>query len=275
MTTTICKNCQHELPETFCPACGEKRFDKHQLTIKHFAEETLEGLIHFDTKFLRTLKTLFAKPGQLASDFVEGLQTRYMKPIAFFVVINLLFFMVMVFNPYSLALNNYIKFKPFINYGTQQAVAKKIADLHVSEKLYTSVFNTKIKSESKAYIFIFIPIYGLICSLLFITYKRMLVEHLIFALHFVAFILCLFFLQIYLIIYPLNIIFNGTHQDDIESLMGIVISASAAIYFFFAARRFYRSGILWSALTALIIGYTFFDLIQVYRMLLFYKIIHF
>lgn len=275
MTTTICKNCHHELPETFCPNCGEKRFDKHQLTIKHFAEETLEGLVHFDTKFLRTLRTLFAKPGQLASDFVEGRQTRYMKPIAFFIVINLLFFMLMVFNPYSLALENYIKFKPFINYGTQQAVAKKIANLHVSEKMYSGIFNTKIKSESKAYIFMFIPVYGILCSLLFITYKRMFVEHLIFSLHFVAFILCLFFLQIYLIMFPLDVIFKGTHQNDIEEIMSLFISTCVAIYFFFAARRFYRSSTWWSALTALIIAYTFFDLMQAYRMFLFYKIIHF
>ncbi|MGY3210948.1 DUF3667 domain-containing protein [Mucilaginibacter sp. HD30] len=274
MTTTICKNCQHDLPETFCPNCGEKRFDKHQLTIKHFAEETLEGLIHFDTKFLRTIKTLFTKPGQLASDFVEGRQTRYMKPIAFFIVINLLFFMLMMFNPYSLSLYNYTHYKPFTNYDTERIVAQKIADLKVTEKLYAGVFDTKIKSESKAYIFAFIPIYGIMCSLLFITYKRMFVEHLIFALHFVAFILCVFFLEIYCIMFPLAAFFNGKHQSDIDQLVGILTPILVGIYFFLSVRRFYGSNIWWSLVAAGVIAFTFFDLIQAYRMLLFFKILY-
>lgn len=100
MTTTICKNCEAELPQTYCSVCGEKRFDKHQLTIKHFAEETMEGMMHFDTKFLRNLKVLFTRPGLLSADFLEGRQTRYMKPIAFFLVINLLFFMLMIYGPF-------------------------------------------------------------------------------------------------------------------------------------------------------------------------------
>lgn len=274
MTTTICKNCAAELPETYCTVCGEKRFDKKQLTIKHFAEETFEGMVHFDTKFLRTLKVLFTKPGQLATDFVEGRQTRYMKPIAFFLVINLLFFLLMVFNPYSLSLTNYITFKPFINYDTQRIVAEKIAHLHVTQQEYTHVFDAKIKSESKAYIFIFIPMYGIICSLLFVTYRRMFVEHLIFALHFVAFILCVFFLEIYLVTFPLSIYFNGSHQNDIDQLIGILTPLLVSGYFFFAVRKFYRSGVIWSVVTSAVIAYTFFNLIQAYRMLLFYKILY-
>lgn len=137
-----------------------------------------------------------------------------------------------------------------------------------------SIFDTRIKTESKTYIFTFIPLYGVICSLLFITYKRMFVEHLIFALHFVAFILCVFFLEMYLVTFPLEFFLKGTHQGDINLVVGIILSILIGSYFFFAARRFYNSNIWWSLITAAIIGYTFFDLVQYYRMLLFYKILY-
>lgn len=61
-----CKTCGHALEENYSPACGERKFDPEELSVKHFAEETFEGLVHFDNKFFHTLRTLIAKPGQLS-----------------------------------------------------------------------------------------------------------------------------------------------------------------------------------------------------------------
>ncbi|MGF7081106.1 DUF3667 domain-containing protein [Mucilaginibacter sp. UYCu711] len=271
-----CTNCGHNLKENFCPYCGEKRFDKKNLTVKHFTEETFEGFLHLDNKFLSSLKLLFTKPGLLSLDHVEGRQTRHMKPIAFFLVLNLLFFLVMIIvNPYSLSLYNYITYHPFINYNTQHIIHEKLKTLHLTLPEYTRVFDVKMHSDSKGYIFAFIPVYGLISWLLFIKYRRLAVEHLVFATHFVAFILCYFFLQIYLLIIPFYYFTKIPYSPDFDNISSLMTAIIIGGYFAIASRRFYKASMVWSVITGCIIAFSFFELIQAYRMLLFFKIVYF
>jgi len=271
LSSVTCKNCGSKLQENYCAKCGEKRFDKNQLSFKHFVEETFEGLVHFDNKLFRTIKTLFAKPGQLSLDYVEGRRTMYMKPIQFFLVINLLFFVLVRSNPYSIDLYNYVHYTPFTNFNTVKIVQDKIAALGVDYVTYSYLFNERMKSESKEFIFVFIPLYGIISWLLFVRYKRLIVEHLVFATHFVAFTLCFFFLQTYLITIPFYFIQNSENVDMISGIISCVI---LGWYFAIASRRFYKAHIIWSIVTALIIGVCVVGFIQVYRMVLFYKIIY-
>ncbi|RYF85547.1 MAG: hypothetical protein EOO03_13100 [Chitinophagaceae bacterium] len=56
----------------FCSFCGEKKTDHHDLSLKHLAEESIEGLTHFDNKLFRSLKVLIRKPGLLARYHFEG-----------------------------------------------------------------------------------------------------------------------------------------------------------------------------------------------------------
>jgi len=270
----ICKNCGNELQENYCTVCGEKRFDKKQLSVKHFVEETFEGVVHFDNKFFRTIKTLFAKPGQLSLDYVEGRRTRYMKPIQFFLVINLLFFVLVRSNPYSLNLYNYLHYSPFTYFHTVKIVQARIAGMGVGQYMYTYIFNERMKSESKELIFVFIPLYGILCWLLFIKYKRLMVEHLVFATHFVALTLCFFFIQTYLVTIPFYFNSDTDYSEKIDMMSGIVSCIILGSYFGVASRRFYKTPIIWSIVTALVVSICVVAFIQVYRMVLFYKIVY-
>ena len=152
----ICQNCGHALEENFCPQCGEKRFNKKELTVKHFFLETLESFLHFDNRFFRSLKKLVLKPGQLSIDFVEGKRVNVMKPLQLFLVLNIsLFFL--PGNPFALSIYNYITYKPFINYNTRNIVKEKIEKENISFKEFANIFEEKIKSESKEFVFLYIP----------------------------------------------------------------------------------------------------------------------
>jgi hypothetical protein len=139
---------------------------------------------------------------------------------------------------------------------------------------YARVFDTKIHSDSKGYIFALIPLYGILCWLLFIRYKRLAVEHLVFATHFTAFVLCYFFLQIYLLMLPFYYFTDSTYSSTFDTLTGILTSVVIGVYFAIASRRFYKASFLWSVIAAIIIGVLFFEVIQAYRMLLFFKIVY-
>ena len=148
-----CQNCGDTRQEKYCPNCGEKKFTEHALSFNHFAAETFEGLSHFDSRFFKSILALLFRPGQLSSDFCKGITVRYLKPFSLFLVMNLIFFLLPVQNPFSLPLQNYLNFEPFPSWGkTREAVKSKLRETKLTEQELTRTFNEKIRSVSKIFI---------------------------------------------------------------------------------------------------------------------------
>lgn len=269
-----CKTCGNSHPEEFCPACGEKTFDVHQLSLKHFIEETFEGFAHFDSKFFRTVKLLLTKPGQLSVDFSQGRRVKYMKPIPFFLVMNLIFFILPFRNMYTQGLDTYTTFSSYQKYNTVAIVQKELARTKLSLVEYRQIFNEKIKGLSKELIFIYIPFYGLIFAILFFYQRRYFVEHLVFATHFMAFILLLGLLTAFFITIPFAVFSHSGFSPVLDQVLGYVFITCISAYAAAAIRRFYKPHMIWTLITAIGIGFTFLPLMQYYRMLLFYEIIY-
>jgi hypothetical protein len=74
----VCGNCGAQLTGPFCSQCGEKKFSRQDYSLGHFVEEAIDGLTHFDSRFLRTLKLLLTKPGELSNAFFHGGLSVYM-----------------------------------------------------------------------------------------------------------------------------------------------------------------------------------------------------
>lgn len=89
-----CGNCKTPLAGPFCSQCGEKKFSARDYSVVHIADEILGEFTHLDTKFLRTLKVLLTKPGELSRAYFHGGRSRYTKPLTLFVIINIIFFLV-------------------------------------------------------------------------------------------------------------------------------------------------------------------------------------
>ena len=82
---TVCAvfaNCATELEGKFCHGCGQKAHLHKSLL--HLGEEVLHGVLHFDSKGLRTLPMLAARPGQLTRMYIDGHRTRYVSPLGLF-----------------------------------------------------------------------------------------------------------------------------------------------------------------------------------------------
>lgn len=85
-----CANCTTSLNGKFCHDCGQ-RAHVHK-SLLHLGEEVLHGVLHFDSKGLRTLPMLVGKPGELTRRYIDGHRTRFVSPLALF-----LFMMVAMF----------------------------------------------------------------------------------------------------------------------------------------------------------------------------------
>lgn len=88
-----CLNCHHPLDvsDKYCSNCGQKNSIK-RLTLYSFFDEFLSNFYAYDSKFRRSIALMFAKPGMLAREFVEGKRQKYANPFRFYLSVSLVFF---------------------------------------------------------------------------------------------------------------------------------------------------------------------------------------
>jgi hypothetical protein len=87
-----CLNCGTILNGMYCSHCGQRDEHLHEPFWK-LAGHFVGDLFHFDSKFSHTLFPLLIKPGFLTNEFMAGKRARYMKPVALYFFISVLFFL--------------------------------------------------------------------------------------------------------------------------------------------------------------------------------------
>ena len=266
-----CQNCGDLRQDKFCPNCGEKQFHANALSIKHLGAEIFESLSHFDGKFFRSIYTLLLRPGELTEQFCKGITVRFMKPFAFFLVANLVFFLIPVQNPFSLPLYNYLTYEPFTTWGkTRNAVRTRLVETKLTEKEITRTFDERIRSTSKVFIALFIPFFAGVSALMFFGSRRRFGEHLVFATHFMTFLVCVLVIQaIIFALIPVN--FDADSGDTILTLLLSLILCS---WLSIALRRFYVKRWWQAILSSFVIVVMLIIGEQAYRIFLFYQVLH-
>ncbi|SPU51726.1 Protein of uncharacterised function (DUF3667) [Brevundimonas vesicularis] len=93
-----CSDCGAETSGNFCANCGQPTHVHRSLL--HLGEELLHGVMHFDARIWRTLPLLWANPGKLTREWVEGKRTRYVSPLAIFLFTLFVMFFALSFMPH-------------------------------------------------------------------------------------------------------------------------------------------------------------------------------
>lgn len=95
-----CRNCGGKIgaSQKYCPQCGQSSAD-YNLPLGALLEEAAEAIFHFDTKSVRTIRTLVMKPGLMSSEFVDGKRAGYVAPVRLYVFVSFLFFLLLTFLP--------------------------------------------------------------------------------------------------------------------------------------------------------------------------------
>lgn len=89
----LCKNCQTPLQGDYCHQCGQQ--DKQYIRSIFAVVGDLFGEIgHWDSRFYRTLRSLFLSPGFLSQEFVRGRHASYVPPLRLYFFVSLISFMV-------------------------------------------------------------------------------------------------------------------------------------------------------------------------------------
>lgn len=268
----LCASCGGLVGDKFCGACGEKKVDSHDFALKHYLEESVEGITHFDNKFFRTAKLLLAKPGELTADFSKGKRMAYLKPFQLFVICNVIFFFLAgSLNIFSLPLYSFYAYDPYVSFHTKETILKKVHNDAEFKELATN-FNSHVGTESKLYIALFIPALALVFALIFFNTKRYFTEHLVFSTHYFSFILIYFTLFTLLVVKPFYWITNVEFSSKFDVTTTVINMVVFASYFTIAAKRFYKTGVYQAFSGALITTVMFAAILTGYRLLIFYKL---
>ena len=270
-----CGNCRTALTGPFCSQCGEKKFSPSDYSVKHLAEEVLGEFTHFDTKFLRTLKVLFTKPGEISRAYFHGGRSRYTKPLTLFVIINVIFFLI---QPHTRVFNY-----SFSDYVTTSARRIAVVQDHLrqtgeSQQTYAARFDANLRDQKKSLFIVAVPVLALVMALLFVGSGRTYAEHLVFSVQVYAFLLAYLALVVLIALLPVALALRaaGPGSASIGRVLGtertidIILLAGLVAYIYAGLRRAYDLSRTRASVFALILACATGFLIAAYSRLLFY-----
>lgn len=272
-SSSVCGNCGAALNGPYCSQCGEKKFAPHDYSIVHLFEEVVDGLTHFDTRFLRTVRVLFTKPGELSRAYFEGGRSRYTKPLSLFIIINVVFFFI---QPHTgLFGYKYAQYVAIPRYSA--AVRDHLKATGETESIYAARFNENLQHQKKSILIVAVPVLALVMSLVFLGTGRTYAEHLVFSVQVYAFLLVYLAVVILGILFPIVLgltrIFPTARRLRMlggEFAIDIVLGIGVVTYTYLGLRRAYQTSPTRSAISAVVLSFAVVLTIIAYHTVLFY-----
>lgn len=241
-----CINCGRRLFGKFCHECGEKIITTKDFSIQRVISDAFASIFNFDSRFYKSMRLLLTKPGLLTTEYIRGHRIPYMKPFQLFLICTLFFYV--LFSSVDIFL---IPSQWYFN-SDQESVegvrqlAKKIADKwNLTDDELTILYDSRVGTNSKLFIFILIPIIALGSLLIGYTSHKQYGIHIVHAIHLFTFMLVCF-----LAMYVILSILPGNYSG-IYILLPLALILS--IYFTLSIKQIFRFGWLRSIISSLIL----------------------
>jgi hypothetical protein len=186
-----CVTCGEPHGGRYCPACGEKRLDDHDLSLRHFASHAVEAFVHADGRILRSLRALFLSPGLLTADYLRGKRKPYLAPLSLFLVVNLGYFLIQPLARWDTLvtpLESHLSTQVYASW-VKPLVDRRLARTGETFAAYAEKFDHNVGVEAHALTLALALLFSVPVTILLFPRRKRLLDHLVFSLHFCAFLL--------------------------------------------------------------------------------------
>jgi len=274
----VCTGCGRVSTGRFCSRCGEER-GHHIYGFGHLFHEFVHTLTHADSSVFRTIIDLFGKPGELTRAYFQGPRRRYLGPVQFFFICNLIMFL-------ACAAERVVPFSaPFDIQMQQQSYSRVIeargekflsqAPSKEEERELKARYDEHTVHLSKSMVILQVPLFAALLGLLFAGSKRFFVEHMVFAFHFYSFFLVGLCLVGALVIglFAAGHALGLTMAGFLEKSLVLLLVGISMAWLYSALRRYYGCRAVSALLRALVLGICTLPLMILYRWFLFYATI--
>jgi hypothetical protein len=271
-----CPSCGAPDMGRYCAHCGEKQRGSHDYSLRHYADELLEVFTHFDSKILRSVWRLVRHPGMLSVDYFSGRRIRYVTPLRLFLLLSIVYFLSNSIFPYNafttplavqLQMNNY-----YPGYAWSQALQTMQHHGYAYPTL-EHLYDARTAVLSKTLVFALIPVFALLFYACLFCARRHFAEHVVIATHFWSFALLAIgiFIPILLLLLKqlASVMGMAVGAVTADSVPTLILQLLFASYLFLMFRRSYATTYWYSGLLALGFAWAFFNILWLYRFLLF------
>lgn len=221
-----CVNCGAPLTGAYCADCGQKRFVESDRRLSHLLGEIVAGATELDGRIWRSIRALLFRPGLLSREYFEGRRARWISPISLFFAASVVYFVAPLhggdvtlqfdqqvagrvrqlarapdqppLTPRQLASEGQFHSR-FTSPWVDAYVARRDAELRAATngvagygyRDVRAAYDAKADDVSKTLVFLHLPLAALVLSLLFARSRRYYAEHVVFAMHYLAFYIVL------------------------------------------------------------------------------------
>jgi hypothetical protein len=194
-----CANCGVTLTGEFCAQCGQHARDLHR-PIGALLSEAAGEIFSFDTRFLRTLKSLLFRPGQVTRDYLSGKRAAYVSPVKTYLVAALIFFGLFTLFPQATTARVFVAGSPEAanakSTGGTGTTVELPTHMPIADAWYQAAsrramerpddFILAIYRNIPRAFFFFLPMFALLLEL-FYRKQGYYIDHLVFSLYYHAF----------------------------------------------------------------------------------------
>lgn len=246
----------------YCHACGQRALEGDELTVRHALTSAADDVFHLESKTLRSFGLLFV-PGLLTSRYLQGHRARYTAPLKLYLAAAAVFFLCAPFAGFTLA----DMMAGDTTGSVEQMVTSALAAKDMERAVFVERFDVRFQTVYTAGLFVSMFAGALVLALLFRGQRRPFGAHVVFELHYVAFL------------YLFTIAF-GVVMD----LLGILGTVTALIvsmalilpYLFLAVGRVYgeSSGrTAWKVAVLFLFAFVFDNLVNVMTVVVTLKLV--
>lgn len=267
-TQWVCPTCGSAVSTSYCPNCGESPPHAHDLTLRGLFSQLFHAFSDIDGRLIRSFRRLLSRPGLLTLAFIRGQRMEYIGPLQLFFMANVLFFALQSIthtNIFSSTLDSHLHLQDWSS-TAQHLVDSRLAAMHTSLERYAPIFDTAVVVNAKALIILMVLPFSLLLGIFFYGARRPFVAHVMFAVHFYAFMLLVFCLSLLISAGDMFFGGGGLNSARIDNVLTIFNMAASAAYLYFATNVVYgacgifriaKIATLTIAVAALIPGYRF------------------
>jgi hypothetical protein len=240
----ICPTCGDQVAAPFCATCGEQPSHPRDLTLTGLLRQVAEIFTNIDGRVLRSFRMLLRYPGMLTVAYAQGQRKPYIGPFQIFILANVLFFAVQSFTDlriFSTPLRMHMHDLDWKDLA-QTLVNARLQKTGVALDLYTPVFDQAVAVNAKSLIGLMVLPFAVFPAILFWNARKPFAVHVVFGLHFYAFLLLLF-MATALGVSVVSRAFGGPGLNNpaIDAPLSLGVVMACAVYLYAAMGRVYEA----------------------------------
>jgi len=232
-----------------------------------------ETLTNVDGRLARSFARLVLRPGELTAAYMRGQRKLYVAPFQLFLITNVTFFVLQALvgaQVLSNGLDSHLWNQSYSDLARALA-QERITAASTTVEQYRPVFDHAVTVNAKALVVVFVPMYALLAFLLHPRRRYLAVTHVVFALHFLSFLLVLFIVVLPLLAVPTAYLLGylGQPEQLADPFVSWVMIGVCGLYGYKAFGTVYGDRRWLALVKAAIFGVVLITLIRVYRLIVF------